>query len=84
MSRWTLKGIEKAAYLVSMGGVALGGGFVIYRKNVLEAESRAEQIKKTETKYLKKNPENMIKLQNFQKKVFAIGVVDIGVVDTTK
>ena len=76
MSKWTLKSIEKAAYLLSLGGVALGGGFVIYRKNVLQAESRAEQIKKTETKYLKRNPDNMVKLQNFQKKVFAIGVVD--------
>ena len=65
MSRWTLKSIEKTAYLLSLGGVALGGGWVIYRKNVLEAESRAEQIKKTETKYLKRNPDNMVKLQNF-------------------
>ena len=76
MSKWSLKSIEKAAYLLSLGGVGLGGGFVIYRKNVLQAESRAEQIKKTETKYLKRNPDNMVKLQNFQKKVFAIGVVD--------
>ena len=65
MSKWSLKSIEKAAYLLSLGGVGLGGGFVIYRKNVLQAESRAEQIKKTETKYLKRNPDNMVKLQNF-------------------
>ena len=76
MSNWSLKSIEKLAYLVVTSGMALGGGWTIYRKNVLEAEQKAERIKKIETKYLRKNPDNMIKLQNFKQKVFAIGVVD--------
>ena len=41
-----------------------------------EAEQRAERVIKTEEKYLEKHKENIIKLQNFNKKVFAIGVYD--------
>ena len=33
-------------------------------------------MRNTEEKFLTKNPENMIKLQNFQKRIFAIGTVD--------
>ena len=55
MNKWSFKRIEKLTYLLSMSGLALGGGWMIYRKNVLQAEERAEQVSKVENKYLKKN-----------------------------
>eukprot|EP00354_Favella_ehrenbergii_P008730 CAMPEP_0170455620 /NCGR_PEP_ID=MMETSP0123-20130129/3526_1 /TAXON_ID=182087 /ORGANISM="Favella ehrenbergii, Strain Fehren 1" /LENGTH=66 /DNA_ID=CAMNT_0010718823 /DNA_START=72 /DNA_END=272 /DNA_ORIENTATION=- len=39
-------------------------------------------MKKTEDNFLTASPENMVKLQNFKKRVFAIGTVDdLGVAD---
>lgn len=39
-------------------------------------------MRKTEERFLTANPDNMIKLQNFKKRVFAIGTVDdLGVTD---
>ena len=52
------------------------GGYLIYKKNVMEAESRANRVNKIEEKYLSKNKDNILKLQNFNKKVFAIGLYD--------
>ena len=58
------------------------GAFAIYNKNVRQADARAANLRKVEEKFLKANPENMIKLQNFKKRVFAIGTVDdLGVPD---
>ncbi len=58
------------------------GAYAIYNKNVLQADERAERLRKVEEKFLAANPENMIKLQNFKKRVFAIGTVDdLGVPD---
>ena len=72
----SLNHLEKLTYAGMMSGLLVGGGWTIYKKNVLLADERAEQIKKIENKFLQKHPENMIKLQNFKKKVFAIGMVD--------
>lgn len=69
-------------YLLGLPSIMMMGGYAIYNKNVLQAEERAEKLRKIEEKFLAANPENMIKLQNFKKRVFAIGTVDdIGVPD---
>ncbi len=52
------------------------GGYCIYKKNVSEIDERAMRVKKIEEKYLTQHADNVIKLQNFNKKVFAIGVYD--------
>ena len=62
----SLNHLEKLTYLGMMSGLLIGGGWTIYKKNVLLADERAEQIKKIENKFLAKHPENMIKLQNFK------------------
>ena len=71
-----LRAFEKMAYLFGIPVVAMLGGYAIYNKNVLQADERAEKLRRVEEKYLAANPENMIKLQNFKKRVFAIGTVD--------
>ena len=77
-----LRSLEKMIYLLGLPSIMLMGGYAIYNKNVLQAEERAERLRKIEEKFLTANPENMIKLQNFKKRVFAIGTVDdIGVPD---
>jgi hypothetical protein len=68
--------MEKLVYLCGIPAIVMYGGYLIYKKNVAEAESRAERVIKTEEKYLAKHKENMMKLQSFNKKVFAIGVYD--------
>jgi len=42
MNNWSLKNIEKLAYLITISGVTFGGAWMIYRKNLLESEERAE------------------------------------------
>lgn len=71
-----VRAFEKMAYLAGIPIAMVIGGFTIYRKNVLQADERAEKLRKVEDKFLAANPENMIKLQNFKKRVFAIGTVD--------
>ena len=71
-----LRALEKMAYLFGVPFVMMLGGYTIYNKNVLQADERAERLRKVEEKFLSANPENMIKLQNFKKRVFAIGTVD--------
>jgi len=71
-----MRGAEKLVYLCGVPALVLYGGYLMYKKNVAEAEQRSERVIKTEEKYLATHKENMIKLQNFNKKVFAIGVYD--------
>ena len=73
-SFWSIRGFEKLIYLIGMPCLVGYGGYQIYRKNVAEAEERAWRLKKTEEKFLSNS--NIVKLQNFNKKVFAIGVYD--------
>ena len=61
-----LRAFEKMAYLLGIPVVAMLGGYAIYNKNVLQADERAEKLRRVEEKYLAANPENMIKLQNFE------------------
>lgn len=75
-SLFSFRGLEKLTYLVGIPALFTYGGYMIYQKNVVEAEERALQLKKTEDKYITKNKSNMLKLQNFTKRVFAIGVID--------
>lgn len=56
--------------------IMMYGGYCIYQKNVSEVDERAMRVKKIEEKYLTQHADNVIKLQNFKKKVFAIGVYD--------
>ena len=70
------------AYLFGIPFAIMLGGYTIYNKNVLQADERAEKLRQVEEKFLTANPENMIKLQNFKKRVFAIGTVDdLGIPD---
>ena len=73
-SFWSIRGFEKLIYLIGMPSLVSYGGYQIYRKNVAEAEERAQRLKLTEEKFLSNS--NIVKLQNFNKKVFAIGVYD--------
>lgn len=52
------------------------GGYLVYKKAIAEAEERAERLKATEAKYLKANADRLVKLENFTKKVYAVGIVD--------
>ena len=75
-SRSKLYALEKMAYLIGIPSVMAAGAYSVYNKNVLQADERARKLIEVEERYLAKYPENMIKLQNFQKRVFAIGTVD--------
>ena len=77
-----IRQLEKLAYVAAIPSVMAIGAYAIYNKNVLQADERAERLRKVEEKFLSAYPENMIKLQNFKKRVFAIGTVDdLGVPD---
>jgi hypothetical protein len=68
-------------YLVGVPLLVLWGGYRIYLKNASELDDKAARVKKIEENYLSQHPENMVKLQNFNKKVFAIGVYDDIMID---
>ena len=80
----TLRGFEKLSYLIVIPSVLAYGGFAIYKKNFLESEVRGRKIKMVEEKFLPANRTNLVKLQNFKQKVFAVGLVDDILRDTSK
>ena len=80
MSWFSLKGLEKLTYIVGVPGAALYGGWCIYKKEVVEAGNREQQVKRIENKFIEKH-DNLLKLQNFNKKVFAIGLRDDEFID---
>lgn len=63
-------------YLLGVPVLMIFGGSLIYKKNNSEFQDKADRIKKIEENYLAKHPENMVKIQNFNKKVFVIGLYD--------
>lgn len=71
-----LRALEKTAIILSVPVCLTLGIYTIYDRNIKGANERALKQKEIEERYLQKNPENMIKLQNFKKRVFAIGTVD--------
>ena len=71
-----LRAFEKTLYLLGIPSVMAMGAFKVYSKNVLQADKRAEELRQIEERFLTANPENMLKLQNFKQRVFAIGMVD--------
>lgn len=78
------RGAEKLFYLVAIPSILTYGGYAIYKKNFLEFETRGLHVKKVEEKYLPDNRTNMVKMQNFKQKVFAIGLVDDILADTSE
>lgn len=78
------RGAEKLFYLVAIPSILTYGGYAIYKKNFLEFETRGLHVRKVEEKYLPDNRGNMVKLQNFKQKVFAIGLVDDILADTSE
>lgn len=52
------------------------GAYSIYKKNIKDAEEKQLRFKQVEEDYIAKNLENLVKLQNFNKQVYAIGVYD--------
>lgn len=75
-SFWSFRGAEKLFYIVGIPMMVSYGGYLVYKKEVAAATERAERLKATENKYLSSNLNNLIKLENFTKKVYAVGIVD--------
>ena len=71
-----LRSMEKMAYLIGIPCSMMFGLYTIYNKNVLQADEQAKKQKDIEERFLEANADNMIKLQNFKQRIFAIGMVD--------
>ena len=71
-----IRALEKTLYLLGIPIVMALGAFKVYSKNILQADERAEKLREIEERFIAANPENMLKLQNFKQRVFAIGMVD--------
>ena len=85
--RNTFRSLEKIGYGVVLSGIFSFCGYKLYEKNVLEVEKRALELKKLEDRFFdiaKQNVKNtngmeginLIKLMDFKKKVYAVGVYD--------
>jgi len=57
-----VRALEKLAYLFGIPCLMAFGGFTIYKRNVMQADERAEKLKIVEDKFCSQNKENMIKL----------------------
>jgi hypothetical protein len=61
-SFYSIRGLEKLCYIIGFPSLLAYGGYVLYKKNVSEADERANYIKGIEDKYLEKHSGNLIKL----------------------
>jgi hypothetical protein len=71
-----LRTLEKLVYLAGVPVLLGYAGFTLYRNAILQDEERQLQLQEMEDKYLKKHEDHIVKLENFKKKVYAIGVYD--------
>ena len=75
MSKWSLRTVEKLAYLTGIPAVLAYAGYTLYYKSKELDEERRDQLLRMEEKYLT-DPAKVVKLENFKKKIFAVGVED--------
>lgn len=71
----SIQGAEKIIYIIGIPILICVASYQIYKKKASEEVEQAARVDKIERTYLEKHT-NVIKLQNFNKKVFAIGVLD--------
>lgn len=73
--KYSLRTIEKMAYLAGIPTVIAYVGYSLYFKSRQMEDERKDQLLRMEEKYLTDN-EKVVKLENFKKKIFAVGVED--------
>ena len=74
MRYFSLRTVEKLSYIVGVPSLLGFSGYKLYQQSVAEEKDKQEKLKEIEDKYLKQNNKNLVKLDNFRKKVFAIGI----------
>ena len=75
-SFYSVQGLEKILYLTGLPLLMAFGAYSFYRMASLKQEQQAKRYAEVESKYINKDHDNIIKLQNFNKRVYAIGVYD--------
>ncbi len=68
--------LEKLAYLTGLPVLLGYAGYTLYKNSLLLEEERKEQLRELEDKYLVKHKDSLVKLENFRKKIFTVGVLD--------
>ena len=71
-----LRTLEKLVYLAGVPVLLGYAGFTLYRNALIQEEERLLQLQKMEDKYINKHKDHVVKLENFKKKVYAVGVYD--------
>jgi hypothetical protein len=73
---FSLKTLEKLTYLMGVPALIGFSAYTLYSKANSQEEERQEQLAQLEEKYLDTNKDRVVKLENFKKKIFAVGVHD--------
>jgi len=73
---FSFKTLEKLTYLVGVPALIGFSGYTLYGKASSLEEERQKLLQEMELKYLNENKDKVVKLENFKKRIFAIGVHD--------
>ncbi|CDW84757.1 UNKNOWN [Stylonychia lemnae] len=74
MRKQTFRTIEKLSYIVGVPCLLGYAGYTLYQSAKYHEEERNKRLKETEEAILAKNQKNLIMLDNFKKKIFAVGM----------
>ena len=74
MRKQKLKTLEKLSYIIGVPCLLGYAGYTLYNTSIQHEEERNQKLKETEEIFLAKHKENLVKLDNFRKKIFAIGM----------
>jgi hypothetical protein len=74
--RFSFKTLEKLTYLIGVPALIGFSGYILYGKANSQEEERQKMLQDMEHKYLNENKERVVKLENFKKRIFAVGVYD--------
>ncbi len=74
--RFSYKTLEKLTYLIGVPALIGFSGYILYGKANSQEEERQKMLQDMEHKYLNENKDRVVKLENFKKRIFAVGVYD--------
>lgn len=73
---FSFKTLEKLTYLLGVPALIGYSAYTLYGKASSQEEERQKLLQEMELKYLNENKDKVVKLENFKKRIFAIGVHD--------
>lgn len=76
MPKFSFRTLEKLTYIVGIPTLLGYSGYTLYKQSLTYESERVSQLQEIESRYVDCNRDKVIRLENFKKKIFVVGVQD--------